>query len=123
MSNLQERENRRKASIVGSMTETPAEKVADSGGRGRTKEEGRELKKRVSLSVLPSLYEDIQKIAYIQRRSVSDLVEEQLRRYRQEHKDTLTEYEEIKKRKKGGAATNNCRDVNRMRFTFIKRFG
>ena len=97
MSNLQERENRRKASIVGSMTETPAEKAADSGGRGRPKETSRELKKRVSLSILPSLYEDIQKIAYVQRRSVSDIVEEQLRRYREKNKDALSEYEKIKK--------------------------
>ena len=97
MSNLQERENRRKASIVGSMLEQPAEKSAGSGGRGRPKEEGRELKKRVSLSILPSLYEDIQKIAYVQRRSVSDLVEEQIRKYREENKDALSEYERIKK--------------------------
>ena len=97
MSNLQERENRRKASIVGSMLEQPAEKSAGSGGRGRPKEEGRELKKRVSLSILPSLYEDIQKIAYVQRRSVSDLVEEQIRKYREENKDALSEYESKKK--------------------------
>lgn len=36
--------------------------------------EDRELKKRISLSVLPSLYDDIQKIAYVQWRSTSELV-------------------------------------------------
>ena len=97
MSKLEERESRRRASIVGSMIEKPAEKAAGSSGRGRPKEEGRELKKRITLSVLPSLYEDIQKIAYVQRRSVSDIVEEQLRRYREKNKDALSEYEKIKK--------------------------
>ena len=96
MSNLQEREDRRR-SIVGSMIGTTATDAANSSGRGRPKEEGRELKKRISLSVLPSLYEDIQKIAYVQRRSVSDIVEEQLRRYREEHDDALSEYEKIQK--------------------------
>ena len=97
MSNLQERESRRKASIVGSMIEQPAEKAAGSGGRGRPKEEGRELKKRIGLSVLPSLYEDIQKIAYVQRKSTSELVGDILEKYRWEHQDALREYEDIKK--------------------------
>ena len=96
MSNLQEREDRRR-SIVGSMIGTTATDAANSSGRGRPKEERRDLKKRISLSVLPSLYEDIQKIAYVQRRSVSDIVEEQLRRYREKNKDALSEYEKIKK--------------------------
>ena len=66
MSKLEERESRRRASIVGNMIEKPTEKTPGSRGRGRPKEEGRELKKRIGLSVLPSLYEDIQKIAYVQ---------------------------------------------------------
>ena len=66
MSKLEERESRRR-SIVGPMIGTTATDAAGSGGRGRPKEERRELKKRISLSVLPSLYEDIQKIAYVQR--------------------------------------------------------
>ena len=97
MSKLEERESRRKASIVGSMIEQPAEKAAGSGGRGRPKEEGRELKKRISLSVLPSLYEDIQKIAYVQRRSVSELIGELLEGYRVEHKAEIQRYGEIEK--------------------------
>lgn len=54
------------------------------------------------LSVLPSLYEDIQKIAYVQRRSVSDLIGEQLEQYRKEHENELKEYMEIKVYKKNG---------------------
>lgn len=97
MSNLQERESRRKTSIVGSMIEQPMEKAASSGSRGRPKEEGRELKKRISLSVLPSLYEDIQKIAYVQRRSVSELIGELLEGCRAEHEADIQEYETLKK--------------------------
>ena len=82
MSKLEERESLRRSSVVGSMVDS-APAVA-SGKKGRPKE-NRETKKRVSLSVLPSLYEDIQKIAYVQRRSISDLIGEQLVQYRKEH--------------------------------------
>ena len=51
----------------------------------------------MSLSVLPSLYEDIQKIAYVQRRSTSDLVAALLEQYRGEHGTELVEYETITK--------------------------
>ena len=126
MSNLQERESRRKASIVGSMIEKQAERATGSGSRGRPKEEGRELKKRISLSVLPSLYEDIQKIAYVQRRSVSELIGELLEGYRAEHEAEIQGYGDLKKEYKIKLATAGCQKVNRVRFTFISywdRFG
>ena len=44
----------------------------------------KELKKRISLSVLPSLYEDIQKIAYMQRKSTSEAVQEMMEEYQNE---------------------------------------
>ena len=85
--------------MVGSMVDSvPA---AANGEQGRPKED-RETKKRVSLSVLPSLYEDIQKIAYVQRRSLSDLIGEQLEQYRKEHESELKEYMEIKVYRKNG---------------------
>ena len=93
MSKLEERENRRKVSAVGKIIEV-APAAAD---RGRPKEENRELKKRISLSVLPSLYEDIQKIAYVQRRSTSDLVDGMFKKYRADHEDALKEFETIRK--------------------------
>lgn len=95
MGKLEERESRRRASVVGSMVDSVP--TATEGKKGRPKE-GRELKKRVSLSVLPSLYEDIQKIAYVQRRSMSDVVAEQLAHYREKHKEELLEYEKIVKK-------------------------
>ncbi len=95
MGKLEERESRRRASVVGSMVDSVP--TATEGKKGRPKED-RELKKRVSLSVLPSLYEDIQKIAYVQRRSMSDVVAEQLAHYREKHKEELLEYEKIVKK-------------------------
>lgn len=93
MSKLEERESRRRSSVVGSMVDSvPA--VA-SGKKGRPKED-RETKKRVSLSVLPSLYEDIQKIAYVQRRSISDVVGDLMEQFRAGHEKELVEYKKIK---------------------------
>lgn len=99
MAKFEDRENRRRGSIVGSIVDGAP--VASGSGRGRPKED-REIKKRVSLSVMPSLYEDIQKIAYVQRRSLSDLIGEQLEQYRKEHESELKEYMEIKVYRKNG---------------------
>lgn len=94
MSKLEERESRRRSSVVGSIVDS-APAVA-SGKKGRPKED-RETKKRVSLSVLPSLYEDIQKIAYVQRRSVSNIMSELMERYRAENVESISEFEVILK--------------------------
>ena len=94
MSKLTEREIRRKTSIVGSIVDTPPASAA-STGRGRPKAE-RELKKRISLSILPSLYEDIQRIAYVQRRSASELVADIMEQYLNDHNAELTEFHRIK---------------------------
>lgn len=84
MSKLEERESRRR-SAVGKFVEQTPMAAASSGRRGRPKE-NRELKKRISLSVLPSLYEDIQKIAYMQRKSTSEAVQEMMEEYRKRNK-------------------------------------
>ena len=94
MSKLEERESRRRSSVVGSMVDSAP--AAASGKKGRSKED-RETKKRVSLSVLPSLYEDIQKIAYVQRRSVSDIMNELMEGYRSENVASISEFEVITK--------------------------
>ena len=97
MSKLEERENRRKsASIVGSIIGEPVAAATNSAGRGRPKED-RELKKRISLSVFPSVYEDIQKIAYVQRRSVSELRSALMEEYRGSHTAELAEYEDLQR--------------------------
>ena len=93
MAKFEDREIRRRGSIVGSIVDgAPA---AAGSGRGRPKE-GREIKKRVSLSVLPSLYEDIQKMAYVQRRSISDVVGDLMEQFRAGHEKELVEYKKIK---------------------------
>ena len=93
MGKLQERENKRK-SIIGGMIEVSASPATSTGSRGRPKVDW-ELKKRISLSVLPSLYDDIQKIAYVQRRSVSELLSAMMEEYRGSHAAELAEYEEL----------------------------
>lgn len=94
MSKLEERESRRRSTAVGKFVEqTPVETVS-SGRRGRPKE-NRELKKRISLSVLPSLYEDIQKIAYVQRKSTSEVIQEMMEEYRRRNIKKLGEYDSL----------------------------
>ena len=94
MSKLEERESRRK-SIVGNMIESSSSEGSGSGMRGRPKEE-RELKNRISLSVQPSLYDDIQKIAYVQRKSVSEIICSLMEQYRNENQKDLEEYENVR---------------------------
>lgn len=93
MGKLQDRENKRK-SIIGGMVDAPTAQANKAGSRGRPKE-NRELKRRISLSVLPSLYDDIQKIAYVQRRSVSELLSVMMDEYRGSHESELAEYSKL----------------------------
>lgn len=73
--------------IIGSQKE-------QNTGKGRPKVD-RETKKRISLAVFPSIYEDIQRIAYVERRSTSDIVGELFEAYVKKNKDKLKEYDEI----------------------------
>ena len=78
------------------MIDAPAAPVVSSGNRGRPKAD-RELKKRISLSVLPSLYNDIQKIAYVRRQSVSELLSTMMEEYRGSHAAELAEYSNLQR--------------------------
>ena len=93
MSKREERESSRR-SAGGKFVEQTPMAAASSGRRGRPKE-NRELKKRISLSVLPSLYEDIQKIAYMQRKSTSEAVQEMMEEYRKRNIRKLREYDQL----------------------------
>lgn len=66
-----------------------------STGKGRPKA-NREIKKRVSLALYPSSYGDLQKIAYIDRKSVSDIVSALIADFVANNADKLKEYEKIK---------------------------
>lgn len=94
MSKLEERESRRRSTAVGKFVEQPPVEAVSSRRRGRPKE-NRELKKRISLSVRPSIYEGIQKIAYVDRKSVSELVEEMMEDYQKRHRDKLEEFRQL----------------------------
>lgn len=99
MSKLSDREDRRKSVVSRMVSEpatvpVPATAPESSGKRGRPKAD-RETKKRISLAVMPSLYEDIQKIAYVQRRSTSELVAQMMEEYKAAHAAELKEYQEL----------------------------
>ena len=82
-------------SIIGAGA-TEGEKKADKpAGKGRPPVE-RETKKRVSLALYPSSYGDFQKIAYVKRQSVSDIVSELIADYVAANAGKLKEYDKIK---------------------------
>lgn len=47
--------------------------------------------------MLPSLYDDIQKIAYVQRQSASELLSSIMEEYRGNHVAELAEYEDLQR--------------------------
>lgn len=62
--------------------------------KGRPKA-NRETKKRISLAVYPSDYNDLQKIAYVNRQSVSDIISKLIEEYVHVNADKLAEYDRI----------------------------
>ena len=56
----------------------------------------KETKKRISLAVYPSAYSDLQKIAYVNRQSVSDIISQLIAEYVANNSDKLEEYEKLK---------------------------
>lgn len=95
MSGFMDREKNRKKSVVASMIENPSEPNEKSVGRGRPKE-SRETKRRVTLAVLPSVYENVQKIAYIDRTSVSEVVTTYFEQYIKDNINKIEEYDKLK---------------------------
>ena len=63
--------------------------------KGRPKA-GRETKKRISLAIMPSLYDDVQKIAFVKRKSVSEIFSFCVEQYVMKNSGALKEYEKIK---------------------------
>ena len=81
-------------SIIGAGATENEKKTEKSTGKGRPPVD-RETKKRVSLALYPSSYGDLQKIAYVNRQSVSDIVSELIAAYVSANADMLKEYEKI----------------------------
>ena len=77
--------------IIGMGASETLEKPA-AKGRPKSKQE---TKKRVSLAVYPSSYSNLQKIAYVDRKSVSDIVSEMIADYVVANAEKLKEYEKI----------------------------
>lgn len=74
---------------------TMSEQKKENHGKGRPKT-GSETKKRVTLALYPSIYSDLQKIAYVQRKSISEIVSNLVSSFINENTDKLKEYEIIK---------------------------
>lgn len=72
-----------------------SDKKKENHGKGRPKT-GSETKKRVTLAIYPSIYNDLQKIAYVQRKSISEIVSNLVTSFINENTDKLKEYEVIK---------------------------
>ena len=87
--------NKEKESTPLPQAEAVEQKVESNGKKGRPVAE-RETKVRKSFAVLPSLYEDVQKIAFVKRTSISELLAELLREYVEQNKEALSEYDKIK---------------------------
>lgn len=67
-----------------------------SGIKGRPPV-ARETKKVKTLALYQSVYENIQKIAYVERRSMSDIIGELMEAYIKENQDKLKEYDDIQR--------------------------
>ena len=77
-----------------SVTEPKAEEEVKKIGRPP---ENRETKKRVSLAVLPSVYDNIGKIAYVDRTSISEIASQLFEQYIAENMDKIKVYDSLKK--------------------------
>lgn len=92
MSTFMDKENKRKKqSLVSSVVEKN-----NSKAKGRPCVTDRELKKRVTLSVTPSVYENVGKIAYIERISISELTMRLYSEYIADNLDKIEEFQRIK---------------------------
>lgn len=78
----------RRGGVVASILYAEPEK----SGRGRPKS-AQETKRRITLSVLPSLYADVQKIAFVEHRSVSEVFAACMTQYVQENYEKLHQYD------------------------------
>jgi hypothetical protein len=66
----------------------------------KTDKKGKELKrKRYNLLLIPSIYNDIERISYVENISVNEAINRALELYRITKKDSLVKYDEIEKLK------------------------
>lgn len=89
MSKLTDREQRRR-SAVGTMIDDPRRDVPKP-----KRPADREHKKRFCLALKPSVYKDIQSLAYAQRRSASQVIDELMENYIEENRELLDEFRRL----------------------------
>ena len=80
---LEEREAKRRSAVAGFIDE-PTRKPVPAG-----RPDSRELKKRYCLALKPSLYRDIQQLAYVQCKSTSQMIDELMEKYIRENAQLL----------------------------------
>jgi len=102
---IEQREIKRKQSVVKSfMNSDDANQIEtlddttkfEKPQKGRPVNHNKEKKERKSLAILPSIYEDALKIAYVDRTSVSEIVSIFLEDYIKKNQDKLIEYKKLK---------------------------
>ena len=98
LSKREENKEEQEQVINQSAPETEPKKKGMSKGilqRGRPKTNS-ETKQRISLAILPSVYDKVKKIAYVNRTTFSEVISEYLDKYIQEHEEELSLYDEYK---------------------------
>lgn len=89
-------EKHRVMPVVGGMIHHIPAGPSRKKGRGRPAVK-QETKQKVCLTILPSLYKDLQKIAFVQGKSVSGLISMLMEEYRSEHMADLKKYRSMRK--------------------------
>lgn len=81
---LEERETKRRSAVAGLISARPEERSVE-----------RERKKRYCLALKPSLYRDIQQLAYVQCRSASQVIDELMEKYISENAQLLEDFRKL----------------------------
>lgn len=81
-------------------SDSTADQTQDTGPVKTSAKRGRPKltkinKKRISLAVYPDDYDDLQKIAYVNRQSVSDIITRLISEYVKAHASQLEEYDRL----------------------------
>lgn len=88
---LEEREAKRRSAVAGLINEPRR------GAGAAVQPEGREKKKRYCLALKPSVYRDIQQLAYVQCRSTSQVIDELMEKYIAEHARLLEDFKKLER--------------------------
>lgn len=90
---LEQREAQRKQSVVNALV-GKAESKGEARKKGRPKA-NRETKKRITFTIFQSQYEQASKIAYIDGKSVSEVIGDFLSDYIKKNRNKIEEYDKL----------------------------